>query len=808
MMKHLWFCLCFFCCLGLETFAQVSFGTPDKFNDDWCFILADDSTAMKPGYDDSRWRQLTLPHDWSVEGAPSQELASCTGYLPGGIGWYRKTFRVDDDAARYYIYFEGVYNRSDVYLNGHLLGHRPNGYVSFMYDLTPYLNREGDNVIAVRVDHSRYADSRWYTGSGIYRDVYLIAAPDVHLSQWGVAYRAAKLTDRSATIEVDVAVDNHTAQSQQVQARITMLDAEGKQVASAVKNATVAANSTNCQQPTVNCQLRNPHRWNLDDPYLYTLRVELLSGGQVIDKTEVRAGLRTLEFSADKGFALNGVNMKVKGVCLHHDAGVLGAVVPPEVWRRRIESLKAMGANAIRMSHKPQAPIVYDLCDELGMLVMDEGSDEWEFPKRKWIKGWNKGEPGYQGTADFFEEWIERDITDIVRRDRNHPSVFLWSVGNEVDYPNDPYSHPVLDGSSISQPMFGGYDPKRPHAERIGKIAKRLAACIRAVDSSRPVTGALAGVVMSNETEYPEAVDVVGYNYTENRYDTDHKKYPNRIIYGSETRSDFSAWKDVRDKEHIFGQFIWTGTDYLGESGAWPSRGLHTGLLNFANYAKPRGKFREAHWSTTPMIYIGTYNRGRGRWGDHLSIDAFDSWNYRDGQLIRVVCYTNTAQAQLKLNGEVIGEMRPYDDTSGMIHWDVPYAPGTLTAEGYDAEGTLQTTYTIHTSGRPYSLRATLLEPEVSAHGGTAQVLVEVLDEEGHLVKLADNMLSCQVSGPARLLGLENSDNRDMTHPKARQRRVYQGYLVAYVEVTDAKPVTLTFSAPLLQDAVLEIQPK
>ena len=808
MMKHLWFCLCFFCCLGLETFAQVSFGTPDKFNDDWCFILADDSTAMKPGYDDSRWRQLTLPHDWSVESAPSQELASCTGYLPGGIGWYRKTFRVDDDAARYYIYFEGVYNRSDVYLNGHLLGHRPNGYVSFMYDLTPYLNREGDNVIAVRVDHSRYADSRWYTGSGIYRDVYLIAAPDVHLSQWGVAYRAAKLTDRSATIEVDVAVDNHTAQSQQVQARITMFDAEGKQVASAVKNATVAANSTNCQQSTVNCQLRNPHRWNLDDPYLYTLRVELLSGGQVIDKTEVRAGLRTLEFSADKGFALNGVNMKVKGVCLHHDAGVLGAVVPPEVWRRRIESLKAMGANAIRMSHNPQAPIVYDLCDELGMLVMDEGSDEWEFPKRKWIKGWNKGEPGYQGTADFFEEWIERDITDIVRRDRNHPSVFLWSVGNEVDYPNDPYSHPVLDGSSISQPMFGGYDPKRPHAERIGKIAKRLAACIRAVDSSRPVTGALAGVLMSNETEYPEAVDVVGYNYTEDRYDTDHKKYPNRIIYGSETRSDFSAWKDVRDKEHIFGQFIWTGTDYLGESGAWPSRGLHTGLLNFANYAKPRGKFREAHWSTTPMIYIGTYNRGRGRWGDHLSIDAFDSWNYRDGQLIRVVCYTNTAQAQLKLNGEVIGEMRPYDDTSGMIHWDVPYAPGTLTAEGYDAEGTLQATYTIHTSGRPYSLRATLLEPEVSAHGGTAQVLVEVLDEEGHLVKLADNMVSCQVSGPARLLGLESSDNRDMTHPKARQRRVYQGYLVAYVEVTDAKPVTLTFSAPLLQDAVLEIQPK
>jgi hypothetical protein len=467
-----------------------------------------------------------------------------------------------------------------------------------------------------------------------------------------------------------------------------------------------------------------------------------------------------------------------------------------------------MGANAIRMSHNPQAPIVYDLCDELCMLVMDEGSDEWEFPKRKWIKGWNKGEPCFEGTYDFFEEWIERDITDIVRRDRNHPSVFLWSVGNEVDYPNDPYSHPVLDGSSISQPMFGGYDPERPHAERIGKIAKRLATCIRSIDSSRPVTGALAGVVMSNETEYPEAVDVVGYNYTEDRYDTDHKKYPKRIIYGSETRSDFGAWKAVRDKEHIFGQFIWTGTDYLGESGAWPSRGLHTGLLNFANYPKGRGKFREAHWSEKPMVYIGTYRTGRGRWGNQLSIDAGDTWNYRDGQTVRVVCYTNTAKAQLKLNGEVIGEMRPYDDNSGMIHWDVEYRPGTLTAEGFDAEGNLQATYTITTSERPYQLRATLLEPEVAAHGGTAQVLVEVVDEHGTIVKLADNMISCQVEGPGRLLGLENSDNSDMSHPKARQRRAYQGYLVAYVQVTDEVPVKLTFSAPLLEDATLIFEPK
>ena len=455
--------------------AQVSFGISEKFNENWRFVLADDSSAIHPDYDDSRWRELDLPHDWSIESAPSQALASCTGYLPGGIGWYRKTFRISDESARHYIYFEGVYNRSDVYINGHHLGHRPNGYVSFLYDLTPYLDEKGDNVIAVRVDHSRYADSRWYTGSGIYRDVYLVAAPEMHLSQWGVAYRATKLTDRSATIEVDVAVDNHTAEAQKLQARITMLDAEGKQVISAAKSVVVDECCNNFQFPVLNLQLKSPHRWNLDAPYLYTLRVELLASGKVIDQTEVRAGLRTLEFSADKGFALNGKNMKVKGVCLHHDAGVLGAAVPPEVWRRRIEALKSMGANAIRMSHNPQAPIVYDLCDELGMLVMDEGSDEWEFPKRKWIKGWNKGEPGYEGTYDFFEEWIERDITDIVRRDRNHPSVFLWSVGNEVDYPNDPYVTPlfneVLGNNDNGKPQQERmYDDRKPDAGRLAVV--------------------------------------------------------------------------------------------------------------------------------------------------------------------------------------------------------------------------------------------------------------------------------------------------------------------------------------------------
>ncbi|MBR4846115.1 MAG: glycoside hydrolase family 2 [Bacteroidaceae bacterium] len=661
--------LCLFCMIFLcgwqNVNAQVSFGQAEKFNNDWRFIQEDAKDAVLPTFDDSKWRRLELPHDWSIEGQMSPTLASCTGYLPGGIGWYRKTFEINEKNKHHYIYFEGVYNRSEVYLNGQLLGKRPNGYISFMYDMTPYL-KEGKNVLAVRVDHSRYADSRWYTGSGIYRDVWMVKAGDLHFAQWGVSWQATKITNSQAIVKVNMEVVNEekSTTNKRMSVRATLYDADNKQVSSQTSTLSVRQ-STNegMYKQSVDLKINKPKRWDLKTPYLYTLKTEVLADGKVVDSSTCRVGLRTLEFDANKGFALNGEWMKVKGVCLHHDAGVLGSVVPRDVWERRLRNLKEMGANAIRMSHNPQAPDVYDLCDELGLLVMDEASDEWEFPKRKWMEGWNVGTPSFDGTYDFFEEWIEQDVTDMVRRDRNHPCVFLWSIGNEVDYPNDPYSHPVLDGTTINQPMFGGYKPDAPDAMRIGEIAKRLTAKIKEVDTSRPVTGALAGVVMSNQTAYPSAVDVVGYNYTENRYDEDHATYPNRIIYGSETHSSYEAWKAVRDREHIFGQFIWTGTDYLGESGRWPSRGLHTGLLDFGSFKKPRGWFRASIWSEKPVTYIGTYTirrQGNNRRGNgNLSMDATDLWNYREGQTIRVVCYTNSPQARLLLNGEVVGEMKP-----------------------------------------------------------------------------------------------------------------------------------------------------
>lgn len=801
--------LLFLAPISTQLWAQAGFGQAEKFNDDWLFIQQDDASMAKPDYDDTSWRRLTVPHDWSVEGQMSPTLFSCTGYLPSGVAWYRKHFLTDRPSASSFIYFEGVYNRSEVYLNGHLLGKRPSGFASFLYELTPYLNPKGDNVLAVRVDHSRQADSRWYTGSGIYRDVWFITSSKTHLAQWGTTYRLKTIDGQSAVVEVDVATDGEP--SRQLTAEIVMSDADGNIVAQA---ATAIGHH---DKKTVSLNLSSPHRWDLDTPYLYNIDITLKSNGAEIDHDHVRAGLRTLDFQSDHGFYLNGRQTKVKGVCLHDDAGVLGVAVPREVWHRRLLELKAIGVNAIRMSHNPHAPMLYDLCDEVGMLVMDEASDEWEFPKRKWLEGWNKGTPGYEGTFDYFEEWIERDVADMVRRDRNHPSVFLWSIGNEVDYPNDPYSHPVLNGDkSMTQPIYGGYKPDQPNAERIGIIARRLSETVRSIDTSRAVTGALAGVVMSNETAYPEAIDVVGYNYTESRYQTDHLKYPNRIIYGSENRHDMAAWMAVRDNEHIFGQFLWTGIDYLGESGPWPARGSTAGLLDFAGNRKPRGWFRAALWSEQPVCYIGTIpmrDRQRPNEGSHqqqerprrefLSTDAPAFWNYQDGQPVRVFCYTNAPQARLLLNGQQVGEMQQRNDQTGILYWDIPYTAGTLRAEGCNEQGVCLSHYEIKTSGPATALRLTPCKTVPAQE--VAQVLIEVIDDQGNRVAGGQHDVSCAVTG-GTLLGLENASIRDTTPAKAAHRKTANGCLLAYVRIDDSnRPLLLHVTAAGLRGADLRL---
>ncbi len=808
----------------IPIFGQVSFGQSGKINQDWKFHLGDVENAQTVAFNDSRWQNIERPHDWSVRGQLSPTLASATGYLPGGIGWYRKTLNIpaEKQGEKVYLYFEGVYNRSEVFVNGQSVGQRPNGYISFMYDVTPYIKYGEDNTLAVKVDHSQSADSRWYTGSGIYRNVWLVYANPIHIAQWGVYVYPKNVTNKSAVMSVEVELNNDTQQAGNLTVQNEIISPQDKVVATNSRKINIPAGSSN--KMSVDMKVSNPQLWSVDNPQLYKLRTTVSQNGKVIDRTETNTGIRTLTFDPNKGFALNGEWMKVKGVCIHHDAGVLGSAVPREVWKRRLSTLKEIGCNAIRTSHNPQAPDLYELCDELGLLVMNEAYDEWEFPKRKWLEGWNVGTPGFQGSYDFFETWGEKDLADMVRRDRNHISIFAWSIGNEVDYPNDPYSHPVLGGEKaggFTQATYGGYNPDAPDAMRLGAIAKRLAAVVKQYDSSRPVTAGLAGVAMSNETEYPGTLDIAGYNYTESRYNSDHEKYPNRVIFGSENRHELSAWKAVRDNEHIFGQFLWTGIDYLGESGRWPSRGFYSGLLDFGGFIKSRGYFRQSLWSDKPMAYLGTYpTPGRGSrsqmhdvWsqldaeaegGNYIekvpSMDAWSIWNYQEGQLIRVVCYTNATKARLELNGKTVGQLQDYNDETGIIYWDIPYAEGKLEVVGLNNNNDEVSRYSIRSSARPTALTAKVIDKIINKDRGLAQIIVQVVDENGVPVMLSDDEITCRIAGPARLLGLEASNNSDMGDYTDNRHRVFHGKILAYIQSTgEAGDIRVQFTAPWLK---------
>jgi len=795
--------ICLLISAGMTAQAQ-DFGRSEKLNENWFFNLGDVQYGGRENMDCSRWAVVDLPHDWTVKQNASPELASCTGYLPGGIAWYRKDIEVpaNEEGNNVYIYFEGVYNNSEVFINGKWIGKRPNGYISFMYELTPYIKWGEKNSIAVRVDHSDDADSRWYTGSGIYRDVYLVYANPIHINLWGVDYQTV-VENNTATVSVNTTIKNSTETSS-VKVVNELIDASGKTVAFASKTGTAGAGALTDFSRTI--KLNSPQLWSIESPYLYTLNTSVYKDGEMIDKSSIKAGIRTISFDPNTGFSLNGVNTKLKGVCVHHDAGVLGAAATKSVWRRRLETLKSLGVNAIRMSHNPQAPHLYDLCDEMGFVVMDEAFDEWEYPKNKWIKGWNRGTPGHQGTSQYFREWSARDVKDIVLRDRKHPSVIMWSIGNEVDYPNDPYSHPILAGEGIGQQHVRAYLEDHPRAERLGDIAKELVAAVKEADDSRPVTAALAGAVMSNYTDYPFVLDIVGYNYTENKYDSDHKLYPKRVLYGSENRHDLGAWYAVKNKEFIFGQFLWTGIDYLGEAHAWPSRGFQSGLLDLAGNVKPRGYFRQSLWSREPMAYIGTVkkveNSRRRRWGNRLSTDAPAIWNYDEGSTVQVLCYTNCEEAELMLNGRLVGEREPYDAETGVIAWDVNYQSGELKVVAY-TNGKEAATNAIVTNTLSASIEAEVLKPTDDEL--LRQVRVKILDTNGNHSILADPEITCNVTN-GRLLGMENASSNVAENYQDNTHRCINGRLLIFVKKeSENSPVTVKLSAPLLEAIELTI---
>ena len=781
-----------FICLPLRSHAAR---VTDDFDANWLFSKGDFAAAMMPGFDDRGWRTLNVPHDWSSEGPFSAEYGSGNGYVPGGIGWYRKHFRLDQSqhGRSVAIEFDGVYDYSEVWINGHLAGGRPFGFIGFQFDLTPYLKGNGgDNVVAVRVDHSRFADSRFYTGSGIYRNVRLVITDKLRMAHWGVAVTTPKIKSDSAVVRVETTVENHSADRQDYLLQSDIVAPGGEIVASLTTTKSAATNSV--QTLVQEMKVRRPDLWSPATPMLYTLKSSIKSGDTVVDETETPFGIRTAAFDADRGFFLNGVPTKLKGVCIHHDAGSLGAAVPDQVLERRLKLLKEIGINAIRTSHNPPDPELLNLCDRLGFLVMDEAFDEFTPAKNKWVAGLNAGEPSRFGYAELFAQWSVTDISDLVRRDRNHPSIILWSIGNEVDFANDPFSDPSLGEN---------YHPDNPPAMDLVKCAAPLVAAVKSLDRTRPVTAALATVKMSDAVGLPELLDAVGYNYQEARYAADHVKFPKRIIYGSENSHQYSAWRAVQTNDFIAGQFLWTGIDYLGEATAWPKRANGAGLFDLCGFKKPLGWFRQSLWSDQPMVYLcasDSNGGGRGFWGG-------EKWNWPSNATVTVVCFANCPEVTLSLNDRVIGTKNRSEAVNGVLRWQIPFEPGTLKAVGR-RDGHEECKYVLKTAGAASRIELLPDVTQLRPNGkDVSHVEFRIVDENGVRVPDAEPEVTFEMTGPAGIIGIGNGDLSNVEDSKTNRHRTYQGRGLAILQAgTTPGVVTLKATVLGLNPAMITLQ--
>ena len=781
-----------------------------NFDSGWRFSKGDFPGAERSSFDDSQWRRINLPHDWSIEGPFSDKWASATAYLPGGIGWYRKEFTVPvrEKDRKAYIFFGGIYNNSKVWINGHLLGKRPNGFVSFQYELNPWI-QPGKNMLAVRVDHSQYADSRWYTGSGIYRNVSLIYTNKVHIGKWGVFVTTPQVSNQNATVNVAVTLRNDSGIPTAVTVTNYLVNPGGICTDSVQNTRTVPPD-----QPLRVIQQLNvshPELWSTKQPRLYRMVTTLSRGKQPVDEVTTPFGIRSVRFDPDKGFFLNGKPMKLKGVCLHGDAGSFGVAVPVKIWKSRLTKLKEMGCNAIRMSHNPHLPALYDLCDRMGFLVMDEAFDEWTGAKNIWKKGWNAGTPGKDGYHEYFRKWHDADLRDMILRDRNHPSIIMWSIGNEIDYPNDPFTHPVLDKGTNPQIYGRGYNPSLPSSDTLAVIARELKKVVKQYDTTRPVTAALAAALISNITGYADVLDIAGYNYQEYRYDRDHREYPHRVIYGSENGMSLKAWQAVKDHDYISGQFLWTGIDYLGEAGRWPDRSNTAGLLDLGGFRKPEYYFRQSLWTTKPMIYLGTSEipKKHGAKSIWVHQKADPVWNWPSEKKIRVSCFTNCPEAELFLNGKSMGKKKLAAFPGKVICWDIPFREGKLEVIG-KRNGKELCRYSLPTSGKPDKLTAVPDQDRMtSALSDVQSVVVKVTDQNDVPVYGATNEVTCEITGPARLAGMESGNPRSVESYGSRHCQVYKGRLKVYIQPTGQPgQVSLKLSSPGLKSCQLTFEVK
>lgn len=778
------------------------------FDRDWKFLLGDDNAASAVTFNDNTWRVLDLPHDWSIEGEFKKEepTGGGGGYLPTGIGWYRKQFTLPSSVRgkQVSIQFDGVYMNSEVWINGHPLGKRPNGYISFVYDLTPYLT-SGKNTLAVKVDNSNQPNSRWYSGSGIYRHVWLNITNALHIAQWGTYVTTPEVTTASATVSIKTKIENNGVAISNTTLTSTITDENGHEVAVNTLPVSLAGKAND--EFTQLVAVTSPALWSVNAPHLYTLHSTIKAGNKIIDEFQSTFGIRKLEYSATNGFMLNDTRIKMNGVCLHHDGGCVGAAVPIKIWEQRLKLLKQMGCNAIRTSHNPPAPEFLDLCDKMGFLVMDEAFDVWESGKVK------------NDYHLYFDEWAQIDVTDQIHRDRNHPSVVLWSAGNEIpDQTND----------------------------KGVELIKNLLATFHREDPTRPVTTANDDIAADNHATklaFMEAEDIVGYNYVdrwhERRelfYAIDHADHPNWKMIGTEDDAVRNApeyslgkdmnvvrpnylggmiraeqlWKYVAVHDNVIGDFMWTGIDYLGEA-RWPGKGSSSGEIDMINNPKDGYYFYQSQWTDQPVLHL------------------LPNWNWagREGQIMPVLAYTNCDTVELFVNGKSYGVkvqefprqgnsgawnryVRPYVNiTTADLHltWDVAYQPGTVKAVGRK-NGKQVIIDEIHTTGKPTALRLTADSSFINADGSdVALIKVDVLDDKGNVVPDAANQLHFTVTGQGKLLGVDNGNQQDDASFKLNDRKAFKGHAYAVIQAS-RKPgdMVLAVSSDTLLPASINIK--
>jgi beta-galactosidase len=832
MNKKIWFVVAF--SLFVSGLSGQNIRNREDFNSNWRFFLGQVVDAEKPGFNDASWRQLNLPHDWSIEGEFSEKNPATPGggALPGGLGWYRKTFKLaeSDKGKKIFVEFDGVYRNSEVWINGHFLGKRPFGYISFSYELTPFLKFGNEsNLITVKVDNSQQPNSRWYSGSGIYRNVWLTTVNPVHIPQWGTYVTTPQVSDKEADMEIQVRVKNQSDEKASFTLQSSVFDNSGKLVAATKSDVSVDKDSIS--EFTQNLKVANPQLWSFDNPNLYKVITEIKMNGKAVDVYETPLGIRSFSFDAKKGFVLNGKQQKILGVCNHHDLGCLGAAINTRALERQLEILKEMGCNAIRTSHNPPAPELLTLCDRMGFFVMDEAFDMWR--KRK---------SPFDYSNDF-NTWHERDLTDQILRDRNHPSVFMWSIGNEVlEQWTDAKADTLdLQQANLLLNLKRNIDPDQAKKEGTTVnmiITRRLAEIVRSLDKTRPITAGNNESRPINHLFRANTLDVVGYNYHEKDALKASEWFPGMPFIFTETTSALmtrgyyrmpsdsmyiwpkrwdkpfsdpsmscssydnchapwgstheTTWKMVKNNDFVSGLFIWTGFDYLGEPTPywWPARSSYFGIIDLAGFPKDVYYMYQSEWTKKDVLHI------------------FPHWNWTPGDSVDVWAYTNAPEVELFLNGKSLGtKTKGTDDLH--LQWRVKFEPGTLKAIS-KKNGKVVLQQEVKTANAPAKLALTTDRSTIKADGcDLSFVTVSVLDKDGTLAPNADNLVNFEVEGPAVIAGVDNGSPISHEPFKANYRKAFYGKCLVVLQSTGkAGEIVLKAKSSGLNEAKITVTAK